>query len=76
MINSGILDGDNIIVRQTNTASNGDMVVALGEDSATVKYYYKENGGYRLQPDNPDYDPILLDHVEILGEVIGVLRMY
>lgn len=75
MINAGILDGDNVIVRQTNTARNGDMVVALVEDGATVKTFYKENGHFRLQPENDDYDPIIADNVEILGEVIGVFRM-
>lgn len=75
MINAGILDGDNVIVRQTNTASNGDMVVALIEDSATVKTFYKENGCFRLQPENDDYEPIIVENVEILGEVIGVFRM-
>ena len=76
MINAGILDGDKVIVKQTNTARNGDMVVALIEDGATVKYFYKENGHIRLQPDNPDYDPIIVSDVTILGEVIGVFRMF
>ena len=76
MINAGILDGDKVIVKQTNTAHNGDMVVALIEDGATVKYFYKENGHIRLQPDNPDYDPIIVSDVTILGEVIGVFRMF
>lgn len=76
MINAGIFDGDKLIVRQTNTARNGDMVVALVEDSATVKTFYKENGHFRLQPENDDYDPIIVDNVEILGEVIGVFRMF
>ncbi len=76
MIGSGILDGDLVVVRQTNSASNGDMVVALIEDGATVKYYYKENGHFRLQPDNPDYDPIITENLQILGQVIGVIRMF
>lgn len=76
MINAGIFDGDKVIVRQTNTASNGDMVVALIEDSATVKTFYKEGGHFRLQPENDDYDPIIVDEVKILGEVIGVFRMF
>lgn len=76
MIGSGILDGDMVVVKQTQTASNGDMVVALVEDGATVKYFYKENGHFRLQPDNPDYDPIIVPSVEILGIVIGVIRMF
>ncbi len=76
MINSGIFDGDQLIVKQTNSASNGDLVVAMIEDGATVKYFYKENGHFRLQPDNPDFDPIITDSLTILGEVIGVIRMF
>ena len=76
MINAGILDGDKVIVKQTGTASNGDIVVALIEDGATVKTFYKENGHYRLQPENPDLDPIIVDDVTILGQVIGVFRMF
>ena len=60
MINAGILDGDNILVKRQNTAKNGDMVVALVEDSATVKTFYKENGHIRLQPENDYMDPIIL----------------
>ena len=76
MINAGILDGDQVIVKQTNTAANGDMVVALIEDGATVKTFYKEKGHIRLQPENPDYDPIIVTDVQILGQVIGVFRMF
>ncbi len=76
MIGSGILDGDMVVVRQTPAASNGDMVVALIEDGATVKYFYKENGHFRLQPDNPDYEPIIVNNVSVLGIVIGVIRMF
>ncbi len=76
MVNAGILDGDKVIVRQTGTARNGDMVVALIDDSATVKTFYKENGHFRLQPENPDYDPIIVDNVQILGQVIGVFRIF
>ena len=76
MINAGILDGDKVIVRQTGSASNGDIVVALIEDGATVKTFYKENGHYRLQPENPDMDPIIVNDVVILGQVIGVFRMF
>lgn len=76
MINAGIFDGDKLIVRQTNQAANGDIVVALVDDSATAKTFYKEKGHFRLQPENPDYDPIIVDHVEILGVVIGVFRMF
>ncbi len=76
MIGAGILDGDKVIVRKCQTARNGDMVVALIEDSATVKYFYKESGHIRLQPDNPDYAPIIVPDCQILGEVIGVFRMF
>lgn len=75
MINAGILNGDYIIVRQDNTAKNGDMIVALVDDSATVKTFYKEDGYYRLQPENDYMDPILVyDNLQILGHVIGVYR--
>ena len=76
MINAGIFDGDQIIVRQCTDASNGDMVVALIEDEATVKTFYKEKGHIRLQPENPDYDPIIVNDVTILGKVIGVFRLF
>ena len=66
MVNAGIFNGDSIFVTVCNTASNGDTVVALVDDSATVKTYYKENGHYRLQPENDNMEPIILDNVEIL----------
>ena len=72
MINIGIHDGDKVIVREASTAKNGDIVVALVDDSATVKTYYKEDGRYRLQPENDTMDPIYVDHVQILGIVIGL----
>ena len=75
MINAGIFDGDYILVKQQPTASNGDMVVALVDDSATVKTYYKEDGHYRLQPENDTMEPIIVDDVSIIGEVFGVLRL-
>lgn len=74
MINIGIFDGDKIIVQQTGTANNGDIVVALVEDSATVKTYYKENGHFRLQPENDSMEPIILEQVIILGKVVGLYR--
>lgn len=74
MIEAGILDKDLLIVESVNTAKNGDIVVALIDDSATVKTYYKENGHYRLQPQNPTMDPIITDHVEILGKVRSLFR--
>ena len=75
MIDAGIYDGDRVIVSQTNVAQNGDIVVALVEDSATVKRYYKENGHYRLQPENSSMEPIIVNGLEILGKVIGLFRM-
>lgn len=74
MINVGIYDGDKIIVQQTDVARNGDIVVALVDDSATVKTYYKEDGRYRLQPENDTMDPIYVDEVVILGKVVGLYR--
>lgn len=74
MINAGIFDGDKIIVQQTSIARNGDIVVALIEDSATVKTYYKEEGRYRLQPENDSMEPIYVNEVLILGKVIGLFR--
>ena len=76
MINAGIFNGDSIFIHACNTAENGDTVVALVDDSATVKTYYKENGHYRLQPENDTMEPIILDEVEILGKVYGVFRLY
>ncbi len=74
MINVGIYDGDMILVQQQQTARNGEIVVALVEDSATVKTFYKENGHFRLQPENDYMDPIIVKEVSILGKVIGVFR--
>lgn len=76
MINAGIFDGDMIFVEQCNTARNGDIVVALVDDSATVKTFYKENGHIRLQPENDNMEPFIFDHVDILGKVYGVLRLF
>lgn len=75
MIDAGIFNGDRVIVEQTDTARNGDIVVALVEDSATVKTFYKEKGYFRLQPQNPALEPIILDEVQILGKVIGLFRL-
>ena len=75
MINAGILDGDKVIVEQTADAQNADIVVALVDDSATVKRFYKEKDCYRLQPENDYMDPIIVyDQLQILGKVIGVYR--
>ena len=74
MVNMGIYDGDYLIVEKTGTAKNGEVVVALVDDSATVKRFYAENGHYRLQPENDYMDPIIVDHVEILGKAIRLIR--
>lgn len=76
MINVGILDGDTLLVEQTESAKNGDMVVALLEDSATVKTFYKEDGYIRLQPENDTMDPIIVNDCKILGKVFGVFRFF
>lgn len=76
MINVGIFDGDLVLVDDRNTASNGDLVVALVDDGATVKTFYKENGHIRLQPENDFMDPIIVPDVTILGHVIGVFRFF
>lgn len=75
MINVGIFDGDRVIVEQTSTARNGEIVVALVEDSATVKRFYKEDDHYRLQPENDAMEPIIVPEVEVLGKVIGLFRL-
>ena len=74
MINAGILSGDYVVVEKKNTASNGDMVVALVDDGATVKTFYREEGVIRLQPENDNMEPFILKDVEILGKVIAVMR--
>ncbi len=76
MIDVGIYDGDRILVKEEHTAANGDIVVALVEDSATVKTFYKEDGHFRLQPENESMDPIILNEVELLGKVVGLYRTY
>ncbi len=75
MINMGILDGDSVICRQQDTAENGQVVAALVEDSATIKRFYKENGRFRLQPENDLLDPIWVDDCHVLGKVVGLVRM-
>ena len=76
MINVGILDGDNVLVQQQSTAKDGEMVVALVEDSATVKTFYKEDGYIRLQPENDTMAPIIVPDCQILGRVFGVFRFF
>ncbi|SNX55440.1 transcriptional repressor LexA [Thermoanaerobacterium sp. RBIITD] len=74
MINAGILDGDYIIVRRQSFADNGDIVVALIDDEATVKRFFKETDHIRLQPENPTMEPIIVNNVIVLGKVTGVIR--
>lgn len=76
MKNAGILEGDLLIVRRQNTAQNGEIVVALLEEEATVKRYFRESQAIRLQPENEAYEPIYTRHCQILGKVVGVFRRY
>ncbi len=76
MVNAGIYSGDQIFVNACNTAQNGDTIVALIDDSATVKTFYKEDGHIRLQPENDYMEPIIVDDCQILGKVFGVFRLY
>ena len=76
MINAGIFDGDNILVEKCDTARNGEMIVALVDDSATVKTFYKEDDHIRLQPENDSMDPIIVPDCKILGKVFGVFRLF
>lgn len=76
MINAGIYDGDKIVLKQQSYANNGDIVAALIDDSATIKRFFKEDGHYRLQPENDSMSPIIVDHVQILGKVVGLVRKF
>ena len=76
MIDIGILDGDMVVVRRQETADNGEIVVAMIDGEATVKRFYRENGGFRLQPENAAMEPIFTDHVVILGKVTALLRQF
>lgn len=76
MKNAGILDGDIVVVRKTPLCRNGDIVVALIDDEATVKRFYKEDGHFRLMPENPDFDPIIVEELTILGKVAALIRNY
>ncbi len=76
MVNAAILDGDIAVFEQTPVAENGDIVVALIENEATVKRFYKENGHFRLQPENDSYEPIIVDELAVLGKVVTVIRNY
>ena len=74
MINAGILNGDYVVISKQNVANNGEIVACLIDDEATVKRFYKENGQFRLQPENPSMRPIYVDNVVILGKVVGLIR--
>jgi repressor LexA len=74
MINVGIYDGDFVVVRQQSVADNGEIVVAMVDDEATVKRFYREDGHFRLQPENDTLSPIVVDKVTILGKVVALLR--
>ena len=76
MINAGILEGEFEIAEKTPVAENGEIVVGMIGDEATVKRFYKEKGTFRLQPENPDFEPIISDEITILGKVIAVIRYY
>lgn len=76
MINAGILDGDTVIVHRTPTAENGEIVVALVGEEATVKRFYKEKGHFRLQPENDSFEPIIVDEVVLLGKVVALFRSF
>ena len=76
MINIGIFDGDIVVIHQTPNAENGEVVVAMVDDEATVKCFYREDGHYRLQPENDSMDPIIVDHAEVLGKVVALLRYF
>ena len=76
MIEAGIMDGDYVVVRKQPTDYNGDIVVAMVEDDATVKRFYRENGHFRLQPENPTMEPIIVPEVTILGKVVSLYRIF
>ena len=76
MLNAGILPGDLVVVRQQQTCNQGEIVVAMIDDEATVKRFYKENGHFRLQPENDAFEPIIVDEVSILGKVVSLVRYF
>lgn len=76
MINAGILDGDIVVIEKTPVAENGEIIVALIDNEATVKRFYKENGHFRLQPENDSYEPIIVDELAVIGRVKMLVRNY
>ena len=77
MINAGIFDDDIVIIEKNNNAHNGDIVVAMNDDNeVTIKRFYKEDGHFRLQPENDSMAPIILDNVEVLGKLVGLYRQF
>ena len=74
MIECGIFDGDFVVISKQSVANNGEIVACLIDNEATVKRFYKENGYFRLQPENSNMSPIYVDHVEVLGKVVGLIR--
>jgi len=76
MINAGIFDGDYVIIEKTNCASNGEKVLALIEDEATIKTYYKEENRFRLQPENDTMEPLYFENIDILGKIVGLYRRF
>ena len=74
MIEAGIMDGDKVVIRKQDTAENGEIVAALVDDSATIKRFFKENGHFRLQPENSSMQPMIFDDVSIIGKVVGLIR--
>lgn len=76
MINAGIYSGDKIVLKQQSYANNGDIVAALIDESATIKRFFKEDGHYRLQPENDAMEPIIVDNVQIIGKVVGLVRKF
>jgi len=76
MINAGMMDGDLVVIRKQATAENGDIVAALIDDEATIKRFFKENGHFRLQPENDAMQPIIVEEVIILGKAVSLIRKY
>ena len=76
MINAGIFNNDLVLVNQQATAEDNDIIIALLENDATCKRFFRDNGKIRLQPENPDYEPMIVDDIKVLGKVIGLFRTF